>query len=609
MGNRGSVSKIISLLLPSGTWTLYKLFPKPPILCLVQSLTSLFVFCIGHYSPETSRDRSPEDVSPIFPDRPIRPLPKRKLRERLSPDVAGTIKYPPAPPTTTPLFYYPYNLNGEEDRPRGEQYQIDRQRAKETDRNYIPKNKGDDVDSEEEVVEIGPNRGRHVRHSPEPKGKPYRYVQKASSSVQYPSAELPLSATSSVDGYDSFENTNNKKKRKIPTPGDAGPNGIHLSSELASLGISQDTDEKEYNDIQSQHSATPIASYASLSGPGRGRYGRVRSGRSPMRTLSDANSRTPKQRQHGPNGMFHSDGRPAVTNVSKDESSGIISTAIANAEKLPVTSARGQENVSLLQQVTPKASPASTQFTFTCDSQVPGTVTWPGPLSKDTMHQSVASRRTMSTRATQTSPSMPSQGPSRQLYTDPQTSTVNGKQAAPKKTRRRTGKEYLIAARQRREQQEYQNYHHPPAPEDEWICEFCEYERIFGTPPEALIRQYELKDRRARKQEAERRRLLEKAKLKGRKGKRGTKSSTKNPAASQQHAQQGPNPLDQNLSQGTQSEEYGEDDDDDYYARDIHVPSDSAHTQFVHAPMPAPADPRARTVTTAEAGIGEQGIS
>jgi hypothetical protein len=101
------------------------------------------------------------------------------------------------------------------------------------------------------------------------------------------------------------------------------------------------------------------------------------------------------------------------------------------------------------------------------------------------------------------------QGASTSQY-PPNATKQNGKQPVPgKKTRRRAGKEYLIAARQRREQQEYQNYHHPPAPEDEWICEFCEYERIFGTPPEALIRQYEIKDRRVRKQEAERRRLLE----------------------------------------------------------------------------------------------------
>jgi hypothetical protein len=74
-------------------------------------------------------------------------------------------------------------------------------------------------------------------------------------------------------------------------------------------------------------------------------------------------------------------------------------------------------------------------------------------------------------------------------------------------------------------QQEYANYHHPPRREDIWICEFCEYEAIFGTPPLALIRQYEKKDLKEQKKQEEKRRLLEKAKMKGRKGKKGTKAT------------------------------------------------------------------------------------
>lgn len=270
------------------------------------------------------------------------------------------------------------------------------------------------------------------------------------------------------------------------------------------------------------------------------------------------------------------------------ESAGIISTAIANAEKLPVTPPRGQENVSLLQQqASKKSSPASTQFTFTCDSQVPGIVAWPGPpASTATIHQSPALRG-MSTHATQTSPKVPvisGQANHELRAAQPSNSQrPNGRQALPtKKTRRRTGKEYIIAARQRREQQEYQNYHHPPAPEDEWICEFCEYERIFGTPPEALIKQYEIKDRRVRKQEAERRRLLEKAKMKGRKGKKGGKLAPKNVTASHDRQgqtkapQQAPSTYhsqSQSQSQGTQSEEYYEDEYDEDYTHDEPLPS------------------------------------
>lgn len=99
--------------------------------------------------------------------------------------------------------------------------------------------------------------------------------------------------------------------------------------------------------------------------------------------------------------------------------------------------------------------------------------------------------------------------------------------APPKKPKRRVNS-LVQAAKQRRRETEYQNYHHPPAPEDIWICEFCEYERIFGRAPEALIRQYEIKDRRRRREEAERRRLLEKAKMKSRKGKRANRVPAKN---------------------------------------------------------------------------------
>lgn len=71
--------------------------------------------------------------------------------------------------------------------------------------------------------------------------------------------------------------------------------------------------------------------------------------------------------------------------------------------------------------------------------------------------------------------------------------------------------------------QRYTNFHHRPTKDSMWICEFCEYESIYGEPPRALIRQYEIKDRAERKKLAEKRRLLEKAKAKSRKGRKGKK--------------------------------------------------------------------------------------
>lgn len=98
-----------------------------------------------------------------------------------------------------------------------------------------------------------------------------------------------------------------------------------------------------------------------------------------------------------------------------------------------------------------------------------------------------------------------------------------------RKKKRSPGSIYSLAARQRKIQQQYTNIHHPPSLEDIWICEFCEYESIFGHPPEALIRQYEIKDRKERKRLAEKKRLLEKAKMKGRKTKKATKNSKNAP--------------------------------------------------------------------------------
>ena len=196
---------------------------------------------------------------------------------------------------------------------------------------------------------------------------------------------------------------------------------------------------------------------------------------------------------------------------------------------------------------------------------VPHQTTPPPNVAGTQMGQS---NKGFATQGTQTSPSMAGKP---QQSGPEQTSASHQTPQQPKKPRRPLAKQYAIAARQRRSQQDYNNYHHPLRPEDIWICEFCEYESIFGSPPEALVRQYEVKDRRERKRLAEKRRLLEKAKMKGRKGKKGNKNTSKNsnaatqpqaPAQKQRYDQQ---PVDQvpMQHQGTQSEGYLADDYDD----------------------------------------------
>jgi len=247
------------------------------------------------YSPESPRDMSPDASSP-YPDRPIRPLPKKPLRERLSPDVAQSIKYPPAPKTTTPLFYYGYNsrdengTNGLVEPP----HPSERERADEIERNYISRRNGEDVDSDEDEQAY---RSRiHSRPSADTPGRSHRYVQKPD--AKHPNPHPPASIASSADGYDSFENTNNKKKRKIPTPGDSSLNGAS-SSDSVPMGSSNANDLVDEVVGAGYHIS---AVGHGISGPGRGRYGRPRSGRSPLRTLSDAssnwgNGRTAKQKQ------------------------------------------------------------------------------------------------------------------------------------------------------------------------------------------------------------------------------------------------------------------------------------------------------------------------
>ncbi|KAI9852726.1 MAG: hypothetical protein M1838_005921 [Thelocarpon superellum] len=580
-------------------------------------LTRLVVTSPGTTYPSSPND-SPDMMSPLYPDRQIRPLPKRRIRSRLSPDVADTILYPPTPSTSTPLFFFPQPYgqgSRSSDTPDGQAspgaYRSPREHGRATDGPV------DEVDSEEEEVAARTN-----RTSQGPTGHPMRESRHAAPGGEharpprlhtvYDKPPPPNSTTSSADGYDSFENANNKKKRKIPTPGSASIHHAHLSAELANMGISSSNDTgppspddtsagvgKYYgtgNAVPTPSTSTSTSTSAlGLSGAGRGRFARpsARTGvvRSPLGVSSDgsnawASGRGARQRPRD----------WAVTTVNgaaQTPDQGIISTAIANAvERDPRTPPKGQENISLLQQAGSKHStPTNTQFTFTSAANV----AWPGDGGGSTNSATLAASsvtmsagtpshghfsRDMATQGTQTSPDMPGATPSasgpgtvRHAAPRPPPGQYGTEQAPaplpPKKAHRRTGKELALAARQRRLQQEYKNYHHPPSRDDIWICEFCEYESIFGGPPEALMRQYEVKDLRERRRAAEKRRLLEKAKLKGRRGKKG--KGGKNAAAATASATAtapgapaaGTQDVTQVQSQGTQSDEFLEDEFED----------------------------------------------
>lgn len=266
---------------------------------------------------------------------------------------------------------------------------------------------------------------------------------------------------------------------------------------------------------------------------------------------------------------------------SQSADQGIISAAIANATALlrkPLP--KGQENIGVLDHPQ-KSSPTSTQFTFTCEAEAARGVTFPEQSLYSAGYAQRAANIPLPASSNGHLPA--SQG----AYANPGIPSANGQypqtnssQTMPhstaqgKKSRRRRGDVYTLAARQRRLQQEYANLHHPPSSEDIWICEFCEYESIFGAPPKALIRQYEIKDRKERKRLAEKRRLLEKAKMKGRKGKKQTKNAAK--AANGVNQQ----PLNQQAHDHQPLDELGGDDylEDGYDDDSIPLP----------APPPAP---------------------
>jgi hypothetical protein len=203
----------------------------------------------------------------------------------------------------------------------------------------------------------------------------------------------------------------------------------------------------------------------------------------------------------------------------------------------------------------------------------------------------------MNAQGTQTTPSRNGQAPRPPPQQNPMPQNQQpaaGQQPpppAPKpKQRRRASKEYALAARQRKLQQEYTNYHHRPTGNDLWICEFCEYEDIFGVPPYALIRHYEIKDRAERKKAAEKRRLLEKAKMKNRKGKKGAKGGKNNNAAAQAAPNDGNGAYDPNEPPPEGDEYY----DDDEYGDDYEpVGPDDQYPADYYPPPPVPAGSQA----------------
>ncbi|KAL4872468.1 hypothetical protein BDV12DRAFT_193557 [Aspergillus spectabilis] len=472
---------------------------------------------------------APDTPSPIYPDRLIRPLPKRTLRSRLPSDAADSILYPPAPPATQ-LFYGAGATNEDVVNESKVYVQQSDGRDQSPDQDHHPPyyENGVDLDSGDEDGPVVVRRSAGFRGSSlSPTPSSVRQQALPSNGKGQPA----MSSPTGPDGYDAFENTNNKKKRKIPTPGNMGSHHSSLSPEFAAIGLANPGQHHPSSAGEGGHASTfygtgspasPVSS--GMSGPGRGRLGRQGRRSSVHGHITWSQNRAAGRRD----GPLPS---PGPTGDSATRNHGIISAALANAAASAFSSSPYRVTIqgSMLEQQT---TPTRTQFTFTCESDSSkGMALHRSPVSQ---RQARQNSRGFSTQGTQTSPTVATQlNP--QAGTQPQQQPCQAAaptEPAPERKKKRSPSSlYALAARQRKIQQQYSNLHHPPSLEDMWICEFCEYESIFGRPPEALIRQYEIKDREERKRLAEKKRLLEKAKMKGRKHKKAFKNATKHSAA------------------------------------------------------------------------------
>jgi hypothetical protein len=212
----------------------------------------------------------PDTTSPVYPGRLIRPLPKRRLRDRLSAEAAEAFQLPA--PSNTPLFTFPY-VQPEKSAPAPEK---SRSGADHEDDHTCENCRQDHSDLSSDGEDDGHTHGGEAH---------YDYAGYDGPKMSKPPA--PESNASSADGYESFENNNNKKKRKIPQSNGLSSHGHHstLSSDMAGMGLS--SREGDLASLPDENGPTVGSYYGSgsavmpsagsgtgISGAGRGRYGR-----------------------------------------------------------------------------------------------------------------------------------------------------------------------------------------------------------------------------------------------------------------------------------------------------------------------------------------------
>lgn len=217
-----------------------------------------------------SLTRSPDTLSPVYPDRPIRPMPKNRLKSRLSPEQAGSLIYPPDPPISSLSFNFPFGASEKADG-RAVNGHGNHHYADQVAHCTCGGDHGEESE-EEEIVYDHPN----FRVQSPVEGVQQRRMAEGG---RVGKAAPPASIASSADGYESFENTSNKKKRKIPLSGSSGVHQSSLTAELANMGISNGTDGASDDVPQHGQNSYPSSTGMGHAGAGRGRTSKP----SPMR--------------------------------------------------------------------------------------------------------------------------------------------------------------------------------------------------------------------------------------------------------------------------------------------------------------------------------------
>lgn len=259
----------------------------------------------GNYSPPSPSSlwvHDGESTSSVYPDRPIRPLPKRRLRSRLSPESFQTIARSQNLGLTKCGNEKDCDHSGTD---TGHDVQSRYSNSGEHDYSY--QFRGLDIPKEACVQGWdSPLRSPQWRKAGllSPAMARSASFESRREGPRFSKVSTPLPAASSmvsVDGYDSFENTNNKKKRKIPISGSLSHHQSSLSADLAHMDLSSVREyEKPHVNadnglgqyyVSGNSTLAAISHSAGMSGIGRGRLSRTPyrryNGRSPLGLLSN----------------------------------------------------------------------------------------------------------------------------------------------------------------------------------------------------------------------------------------------------------------------------------------------------------------------------------